>query len=270
MVRVLFILMIWVGELSILYIAGSRLHSLPKHSVVSETESPPPSSSFGPIRCVQRDPENGHRPLYAISLADITADSGSVFVFKTGLFKTIQVHSLRLRRYVYESDDSSTPTTMRSSPYADPAGILQDLKVVEDLVSGQQEKIRLGQGIELRVERPDFSDASQVIVDDFDYRVLVEGHSSLAIVSKRAVASYEESGILLRGGVTITANDGATLRANRVRWDPKRGSFTVEGNFLLSRGDSQTAGRAICLDEQLHKYQDRINPITEDHHYVLR
>lgn len=268
--KVVFILILWAGEFTILYIAGSRLHPMPKQSLVSETESPPPSSNFGPIRCVRRDPENGHRPLYAISLADITADSGSVFVFKTGLFKTIQIHSLRLRRYVYASDESSEATVMRSSRSMDPAGIREDLKVAEDLVGSRQETVQLGQGIEIRVQSPDFSDASQVIVEDFDYRVLVEGRSSLSIVSKRAVASYEESGILLRGGVTITADDGTTLRANRVRWDPKRGSFTVDGNYLLSRVDSQTAGRMICLDEQLHEYPERINPITEDQHYVLR
>jgi hypothetical protein len=89
-------------------------------------------------------------------------------------------------------------------------------------------------------------------VENFDYRVVSEGQPRLSIRSKRAFASWDQSGILLRGGVVVTAADGGTVRSNRIRWDPQHRIFSVEDNYLLTRGPMQSAGKSIYLDEQLH------------------
>ena len=110
----------------------------------------------------------------------------------------------------------------------------------------------MGHGIEIRIDRPDVSDAGQLLVENFDYQIFFEGRPRLSIRSKRAFASGDQSGILLRGGVMITAADGQTVRSNRIRWDPQNHVFSVEDNYLLSQGPSQTAGKSIYLDEQLN------------------
>jgi hypothetical protein len=252
LLRVLSVLLFWTGGFYTLMVLRSP------HDPVAEiptlrlpAQSTSDSSAFGPIRYSRWDSQQGNRPQFSVALDGITVKPGNLGLFKTGLFKTVQVRSLQVRKYEYESDPGTQGPEMDSDAAALRTLELNNPELVKAMLGGDQEPFRLGNGMEIRVDRPDVSDAGQLLVENFDYRIFLEGRPRLSIRSKRAFASWEESGILLRGGVAITAADGPTVRSNRIRWDTRNHLFSVEDNYLLTQGSSQTAGNKIYLDEQL-------------------
>jgi hypothetical protein len=251
--RLWVVLLFWTGgfyTLLVLRAPKAPEREIPTLALLQQSSSD--KSAVGPTRYSRWDPRQNNRPLYSVSLDGMTVKPGNLGFFKTGLFKTVQVRSLQVRRYEYESDAGT------QGPGIDPEGTalqaleLDNPELVKGVFRGQQEPLRLGHGMEIRIDRPDVSDAGQLLVEHFDYQIFLEGRPRLSIRSKRALASWEESGILLRGGVVVTADDGPTVRSNRIRWDFRNHVFSVEDNYLLTQGPSQTAGKTVYLDEQLH------------------
>jgi hypothetical protein len=251
--RFLLILLFWTGgfyTLLVLRAPHAPEGTIPTLSLPAQSAGK--TSGMGPIRYVQRDPQQGHRPQFSVSLDEMIVKPGNLGLFKTGLYKTVQIRSLQMRRYEYPSDPGTQGPGMDSEATVLRVLELNNPGLVKGLFGTEPESFRLGRGIEIQVDRPDVSDAGQFLVENFDYRVVSDGQPRLSIRSKRAFASWEESGILLRGGVMITAADGPTVRSNRIRWDTRNHVFSVEDNYLLTQGPSQTAGNKIYLDEQLH------------------
>lgn len=251
--RVLFVLLLWAGGFYTLLVLRAP--------DALEMETPTPgipapssgdTSACGPIRYIKRDPQHANRLQFSVSLEGMTVTPGNLGFFKTGLFKTVQVRSLQVRRYEYESDPGTPGPGTIPEETALRALALGHPEWVNGAFVGDQEPFRLGQGMEIRVDRPDVSDAGQIVVENFDYRIVCEGRPRLSIACKRAMASWDQSGILLRGGVVVTAADGGTVRSNRIRWIPRDRVFSVEDNFLLTAGPTRIAGKSIYLDEQLH------------------
>jgi hypothetical protein len=273
--RVLFVLLFWTGGFCMLFVRP--LPTVPDTKIstpVLPPQSTSPDSALGPMRMTRWDPGQGHRLQVSISLDGMTVEPGNLGLFKTGLFKTVQVRSLRVRRYEYQSDAAAQGAGMEPEETALRVLGLDNPEQAKGLLGTDQEPLRLNNGMEIRIDRPDISDAGQVLVENFDYRIFYEGKPRLSISSKRAVAAWDQSGILLRGGVVVTAADGATLRTNRLQWDPKRKLFAIDGNYLLSRGDSLAAGRNICLDEHLYEVENVLtvthNEISEEKNYAKR
>jgi hypothetical protein len=251
--KLLFVLIFWTGglySLFVLFAWNASVGEIP--AVPLPAESVNPNSAFGPIRYTQWDPQQDHRLRFSVSLDDLTVKPGALGLFKTGLFKIIQVRSLQVRKYEYESDPGLPSIGMDSEATAQRSMGLDNLGLAKGFMGTGDEPLRLANGMEIRIDRPDVSDAGQLLVENFDYQIFLEGRPRLSIRSKRAFASWEESGILLRGGVMITAADGPKVRSNRIRWDTRNHVFSVEDNYLLTQGPSQTAGNKIYLDEQLH------------------
>jgi hypothetical protein len=59
------------------------------------------------MRYTQWDPQQGHRPQFSISLDEIIVTPGNLGFFKTGLYKTVQIRSLQVRRYEYPSNSGA-------------------------------------------------------------------------------------------------------------------------------------------------------------------
>jgi len=273
--KVLFVLLFWAGGFCILFVLFARNAPVGEFPALSlPAQSASPKSALGPIRYTQWDPQQDHRLRMSVSLDDLTVRPGSLGLFKTGLFKIVQVRSLQVRKYEYPSDPAAPGFEMDSESTAFRAMGLEDRDLAIGILRGESESFRPVHGIQIRIDRPDVSDAGQLLVENFDYRIFFEGRPRLSIRSKRAFASWEESGILLRGGVVITADDGPTVRSNRIRWDPRNHLFSVADNYLLTQGRSQTAGKKIFLDEQLHiidaaKAESR-KRTTEGPNYAMR
>jgi lipopolysaccharide assembly outer membrane protein LptD (OstA) len=103
-----------------------------------------------------------------------------------------------------------------------------------------------------RVTNIDLSNVSEVRINNFDYQVFYEDDLFLSIQSKRAMASYKHSGIVLRGHVIIKTADGSTLESNYVKWDIENQHFTVNGIYVINRNGVKTTGRNISVDAQLN------------------
>ena len=246
--RLSFVPLFWAGgfyTLFVLHAPTAPVAEIP--ALALPAQSTDPSLALGPIRYTQWDSQQGNRPQFSISLDNLTVKPGILGVFQTGLFKTIQVRSLQVRRYEYPSDPGMPGLGMVPEETALRALELDNPELVKGIFGGDQEPLRLDNGMEIRVDRPDVSDAGQLLVENFDYQIMYDGKPRLSISSKRALASWDESGILLRGGVVVTAADGGTVRSNRIRWNPRDRVFSVEDNYLLTVGPSQTAGKSILF-----------------------
>lgn len=251
--RILFVLLFWAGGFYTLFVL--RAPTVPQAQIptlVLPQQSTSPNSTAGPMRYTRWDPQQGNRIQFSISLDNLTVKPGTLGVFQTGLFKTVQVRSLQMRRYEYQSDPDTQGLGMVSEDTALRALELDNPELVKGIFSGDQEPLRLSNEMEIQVDRPDVSDAGQLLVENFDYQIVYEGKPRLSISSKRAFASWEDPGILLRGGVVVTAADGGTVRSNRIRWNPRDRVFSVEDNYLLTQGPSRSAGKSVYLDEQLN------------------
>lgn len=251
--RLLFVPLFWTGGLYTLLLLSEPIVTDNESSALAlPAQSAGPSSNLGPFRYTQWDPQNGNRLQFSISLDGMTVNPGTFGVFQTGLFKTVQVRSLQVRRYEYPSDPGMPGLGSDPAETALRALELDNPQWITALFGADQEPLRLEQGIQILVDHPDLSDAGQLLVENFDYRILCEGKPRLSMSSKRAFASWDQSGILLRGGAVVTAADGATVRSNRIRWNPRDRFFSVEDNYLLTAGPSQTAGKSVYLDEHLN------------------
>ena len=62
----------------------------------------------------------------------------------------------------------------------------------------------------------------------------------------------EDSDLVLRGHVTITAADGSVLECNHALWDLNDDLFKVKGTYVLNRNGARTSDKNIDVDTQLH------------------
>ena len=109
----------------------------------------------------------------------------------------------------------------------------------------------------------DLSGVAQIEVDNFDYQIFENKTQTLSINCKRAIASYKQQDVVLRGHVIITSADGSRLESNHVKWDINKDLFKVDGIFFLSKKGKKLFGRAICVDKNLNYSESENGKLTE-------
>ena len=102
-----------------------------------------------------------------------------------------------------------------------------------------------------RLSNIDLGNISEIRTYNFDYRVFHNEVLRFATQSKRAIVSYKDSDVILRGHAKITIADGSTLESNEIKWDVKRQYFRARGVYVLNRRGIITTGKDICVDAQL-------------------
>lgn len=207
-----------------------------------------PANELWAVRYVRCDPLHERRPVLSFSFERLSVHNGDIGPFKTGAFKRAEVSSLCIRRFAYADEGADADKYGWARAGQDDGGStgLQGLFPPQWLVG------RAANGSPA-IEVPDLGGVAEAeVIDGFQYQLITPAGPAMSIASRGAVCSFREDGVLLRGGVVVTVADGSRLRANRVQWEPRAGVFTVDGNYLLVRGDLRTGGRGIRLDEQLN------------------
>ena len=225
-----------------------------------------PKNQIGTLSYIRRDPKENGRPIYSIHFNKLLAENNHLGIFKTGLHKVVKIRGLGLRLYQYgptetkpaaRPNHNKSPTIVRANSgksdrtkMANIPIVLEDIGTdVQALIKFVDNLIKPQSGWLINI---DLSNVSEVLVNDFDYQVFCDGDLFLAIESKRAIASYKHSALVLRGHVTITAADGGTLECNHAEWYTKKEQFKIDGIYVLNRNGVKTTGKNICVDTQLN------------------
>ena len=204
-----------------------------------------PKNQVGTFSCIRRDPKENYNPIYSASFENLLVENNNLGFFKTALHKVVKIRGLKLRFYGYTSAKTTATTNLDSNE--SPKGITTDAKAL--LVKAMRRLMTPVDG--WRISNIDLGNVSEVRVNNFDYKVFYDDNLSFGIQSKRAIASYKHSGIILRGHAKLTLADGTTLESNSIKWDIKKQHFSANGVYVLNCGGIVTTGKDICVDAQL-------------------
>jgi len=200
-----------------------------------------PGNQIRGLRYTCMDPKEDGRPIYSIYFKSLLTENNRLGIFKTGLHKAVKVRGLELEFY-HHTTSASKPAY---SPIV-PEYITTDLQEITNSVNSL---IYVKNGWRINI---DLGNVSEVLVNDFSYKVFQDGESFFAIKSKKAIASYKLSELVLRGHVSIITANGSTLECNHAEWDTKKEYFNIVGTYVLSRNNEKSMGRDICVDTQLN------------------
>jgi len=259
----------WVLVFLILIIvsANNELNTLYSDAASLTPELRPPRNQTGALSYTRWDPEQNYRPVYSVCFKNLLAENNNLGIFKTALHKVVKIRGLELRFYRYTSPKVITTTELNHSKSprttADSTGRLS-ATAIPDIPSMPEdittELSSLIKKIMHRLITPvdgwrvdiDLGNVSEVCVNNFDYKVFHDDDLFFGIQSRRAIASYKRSGIVLRGHVIITTADGSTLETNYVKWDIENQLFTVKGIYVINRNGVKSIGRNICVNTELN------------------
>jgi hypothetical protein len=183
---------------------------------------------------------------FAAGAGSLRSQNATLGIFKTAAAKEIQITDLFLRfcppRLAGESGEAGRRPGDQTKKGADPFFS----------AAGDDIFIRLADAKNYWNVDIDLGNATLLTVDNFECGLFDNDDLQLNIRSKRAIINSGFPVVTLRGHVIITCPDGSRLETNRARWDTKKHSFTADGQYFLRRGDSQIAGKGICVDNKLN------------------
>jgi hypothetical protein len=199
-----------------------------------------PKNQLGAFSYQQYEPKENGRAVVSLNFKGLAVENNKLGIFTTGLHRAIKLRDLSLNLYqynCYQIASTSTPTDKEEKNH----DLQTIIEAVQKTIAGKDRwRVNI-----------DLSNISEIIVNGFDYRVFRDGDLFLGIQSKRAIASYNHTGIVLRGHVKIETVQGNTLVCNLADWDIEKGLFKVDGVYALNSSGKRIAGRNICVDTQL-------------------
>jgi len=209
------------------------------------------------------DSDQNGSPVYTISFEKLLAENNKLGIFKTGLHKIVRISDLRLVLHNYSCCQTQGQSELdqdiaaKTDVFGVSNGIDNSIKPLTEIIN----KLKSSDDI-WRIDI-DLSNVSEVLVNDFDYNVFCDNELVLRIQSKRAIASYKRSDLLLRGHVILTNAAGGKLESNYVKWDVGSRSFSVKGFYVLNRNGIRKMGKDICLDSQLNNIKTKHAKINQ-------
>lgn len=231
-----------------------------------------------------------NRPVYSVQFGDLRTENNNFGIFKTGLYKVVKIQDLELAFYRYTSaqvastaaynngKSSGTPSRLdlgelgRAEPdrktlgRAGTGGVRPAITIgirpglrkttanVSTIVQNLSSLMRLQDDLRLAV---DFSNASEILVNDFEYKVFCDGNPVCSVKSKRLMMDWDRPEATLRGHVIIKTADGDILESNYVKWDITNQRFTAIRGYVLSHNGARTIGSVICVDDKLNVVRKR-------------
>jgi hypothetical protein len=228
-------LVIWTAE-AILYINHSQLT---QNQAQIDFTSPPENQIDG-LTCYRYDPCT-NKLCFEARLGSLSTENATIGIFKTASAREIKVKDLRL--FFCQSSASSAPAVLEYG--SSPESSADSKNILVSILS------RLAYAKDRWSVNIDLSNPVDVIIDNFDCRIFDNDTLRLSVKSRRAALDSGRPQVILRGHVIITA-EGATLESNCVRWDIQKQQFSAEGTYFLRRGESQIAGKGICVDTHLN------------------
>lgn len=264
------LLAFWILSFLILIIVtgNNGLNDLYNNALSYSPKLRLPKNQMGSLRYTRWDPKENGRPIYSVRFKNLIVENSKLGIFKTALHKVVKIPDLELRFYQYASPKVTATTKLNHSIFPETVAAgsdgpskttISDISLVpEDTITNPRALIKniirklTNPENGWRVNSIDLGNISEVRINNFDYKVFFDDDLFFAIQSKRAMATYKQSELALRGHVIITAADGSTLESNYIKWDIENQHFTVNGIYVLDRNGVKTIGKDICVDAALN------------------
>ena len=238
---------VWIlSGLIFVILAGNNELSTLHHDFASHgSYLRPRQNELRAFRYRSWDPKRDYRPIYSVRFQSLRSENSNLGFFKTALHKVVRIQDLELKLYQYNPKNvtSATAPAIHDVPEAIPADMPALAKNTIRRLTTPMDGWRLN--------NIDLGNVSEIRTNNFDYRVFHNEGLRFATQSKRAIVSYKDSDVILRGHAKITIADGSTLESNEIKWDVKRQYFRARGVYVLNRRGIITTGKDICVDAQL-------------------
>lgn len=207
------------------------------------------------------------RPVYSVQVSNLRTENNNFGIFKTGLHKVVKIQDLQLAFHRYTCGrmaSAQTDSCSKSSNVASTgSGDIYSANLTEIYPASGKGTANVRTIVETarRLLQPkkgwrfdiDFSNTSEILVSNFEYKVFCDQNPSFSLQSKRLMVSSDQPGVTLRGHVTIKAADGSTLESNYVQWDVVNQYFTAKGGYVLNRNGTNKIGKNISVNAQLNE-----------------
>lgn len=241
----------WTGSICLLFILSANNSS----NFIGQKPSLPitfdlPSNQIGAFRFVRYDPEKDNKPYFSFSFDNLLVENNKLGIFKSALHQVVRISNLDFRICQYPENNPITPAKNRSEES------LQDLPSTKNIFSqarcfieqflDKQDSWR----IDLNIT---FANVTELVINNFSYGFFSENDLVLSIQSKRAIASYSGSGLILRGHVIIKTGRGDVLEGNHIKWDLDNNIFNVQGVYALNQNGIIKSGKDVTLDHALNE-----------------
>jgi len=261
----------WSVSLILLFIlsTNSAFKTPYKETGIYGSELRLPRNQIGSLSYIRRDPKQNGRPIYAVAFDNLILENNKLGFFRTALHKVAKIRDLKLSFYHYDPIETKVNPKPKQSNAREtiPAAICKREKFVKphipfapktqppdtkELLKKVVHTLRcLEDG--WHIDNIDFTNVSEVRVDDFEYKIFHENDLLLTVRCKRAITSYRNSNIYLRGNVRINYRNNTTLQSNCIEWDAANTIFKVKGVYALSRTGTITTGKNACFDFELNE-----------------
>jgi len=266
-----FWVVLWIlGAASIVYMsANSELNRFYKDQNKHIPACPAGKNEIRGLSFTKHVPQQNGRAVYSVHFKNLRAENNRLGIFKSAIHKIVKIQDLDIefKRYSFSEDTAATELkgSKSSIATAEPHGDLhladgRDACIFpEEATSNEISRViteiaSLKNRWHIDIE---LGNVSEVLVNNFDYKVLYDGELFFGIHSKTATASGKQRGLLLRGHATVKAADGSILESNCIKWDTKKGYFVTDGIYVLSHNGTKTTGKNACFDIQLNNIEAR-------------
>lgn len=244
-----FLLTAWIlSFVSFIAVTGNNeLRRLHNETEGCTAELTLPKNQTGALSCWRCDPEANGRLMHWVKLKNLRAENSNLGIFKTALHKAMEIDGLQVELHQYASPAITEGSNQHLSSV--PENAMADMRSFIEQIGNQLTDPMRG----WRIKNIDFGNVSEIRVDDFDYKVFRDGDLACAIQSSKAMLSYKQSGVVLRGRITITTADGSTLKSSHIKWEVPEQRFIARGVYVLDRNGLRTTGKGICVDARLNR-----------------
>jgi hypothetical protein len=241
----------WTGSVCLLFIlsANNDVNPLSQKPCLPFTFDLP-SNQIAAFRFVRYNPEKNNKPYFSFSFDNLLVENNKLGIFKSALHRVVRISNLDFKTCQYPENNPITPARNRSEED------LQDLPSTNNIFSQARCFIEQlldkqdGWGIDLNIT---FANVSELVINNFSYSLFSENDLVLSIQSKRAIASYSSSGLILRGHVIIKTGRGDVLEGNHIKWDIDNNTFAVQGVYALNQNGTVKSGKDVTLDHALNE-----------------
>ncbi len=255
--RYIVILACWILSIFIVLILTTKNHFKNYDHLFADIleenrafESALPKNELGEFSFIRFDSTRQNRPVYGIAFEKLLLTNNNFGPFKTAMHKKAIIRDLHMRYYNNDSPKKFADASI--------FGVEELIKQTGDILKSSKK---------YNVGNFNFINVSEVYADRFDCKFFSEDTLLLSVNCRKAMASYGNSNIELRGHVTIKTKDGITLESNYVEWDVRNNIFNVRGLYSLNRNGAVKTGRNACFDFTLNEVSTRQakNYVKEEH-----
>lgn len=238
---------VWILSVCLLFqfLTNNELNTFHKKLVVSR-EFDRPSNQIGAFKFIRYSSEESSKPSLSVSFDNLLIENNNLGIFKSALHQLVQIKNFKFSAFQYPENSTALVSNDFLQDFPSKNDFIKQLKTYTELLMDKSDGWRVDFDITSAV-------LSELVINDFNYSIFSTDELVLSIQSKRAMASYDSTGLILRGRVIIKTGKENVLETNHIQWDVGNKIFAVKGVYALNQNGTVKTGKNIILDYNLNE-----------------